>query len=161
MNTRGWTLLCYLGYLGAARWLKQPNKTRCQPTPLATSIHSGLSSFLLASFFLCTHHHVFTSPNRPPFIASPRTETLNKTNTTHPHFAAVVLSIPLEKHTSIVPMLHCCWFISIVTTDREGGQINMTMIDRVLTRLAGDSPDRWLWEKRRLDANLIKASMKN
>lgn len=57
----GLTLLCYLGYLGAAKWLTQPNKPRCQPTPLTTSIHRGLSSFpfLPPSFFLSSPSRIY------------------------------------------------------------------------------------------------------
>lgn len=96
----GLTLLCYLGYLGAAKWLTQPNKPRCQPTPLTTSIHRGLSSFpfLPPSFFLSTHHHAFTSPNHPPFIVSPRTETLSKTYNSPPFCSCCLIDPPGETH---------------------------------------------------------------
>lgn len=141
-------------------------KPRCQPTPLATSIHRGLSSspFLPPSFLLSLH-----SPSR---IYEPKSSTFHCI-TSHrdieqnmfnspPFRSSWLVVVPEEKHVFCPPCLTVAeLLVSWLQAERRGGQINMTMIDSVLTRLAGCSTDRWSWEKRQLDANLIKASMKN
>lgn len=106
-------LTVHSGEDNAVIMLEKPKYLRLtQPTNTYGYIHPSIHPSSPLSFFL-SHHHAFTFH----CIA-----TWSKTRQTHPHFCGRVLSISLT-----VAELLVRWWLQ---TEREGGQINMTMIDR-------------------------------